>query len=83
MEDSDRSKLFVGGICWETSDEVLKEHFGKYGTVIGSVIAKDRNTGSPRGFAFVSFSDPSAVDEALLDSHNILGRTVCSKLFFC
>ncbi|KAM7518439.1 hypothetical protein LguiB_017401 [Lonicera macranthoides] len=79
MEDSDQSKLFVGGICWETTDEALKEHFGKYGTVVGSVIAKDRNTGSPRGFAFVSFSDPSAVDEALLDSHNILGRTVDVK----
>ncbi|KAK3004043.1 hypothetical protein RJ639_018355 [Escallonia herrerae] len=76
MEDSDQNKLFVGGISWETTDENLRSHFGKYGTVVGSVIAKDRNTGSPRGFAFVSFSDPSAVDKALQDTHNILGRTV-------
>lgn len=76
MDESEQSKLFVGGISWETSNNTLKEHFGKYGTVVGCVIAKDRNTGSPRGFAFVSFADPSSVDGALLDTHNIHGRTV-------
>jgi RNA recognition motif-containing protein len=87
MEDlSDQSKLFVGGVSWETTEETLTEHFSRYGTVVGSVIAKDRATGSPRGFAFVSFSDPAAVDLALQDSHDILGRTVSSflaSLIFC
>ncbi|KAL2454392.1 P-loop containing nucleoside triphosphate hydrolase superfamily protein [Abeliophyllum distichum] len=46
-------KIFVGGISWETTDEILKQHFAKYGTVVGSEIVKDRNSGSPRGFAFV------------------------------
>nr|GMD80783.1 RNA-binding protein 1 [Ipomoea batatas]GMD99483.1 RNA-binding protein 1 [Ipomoea batatas]GME00284.1 RNA-binding protein 1 [Ipomoea batatas]GME19519.1 RNA-binding protein 1 [Ipomoea batatas] len=76
MEDSDRNKLFLGGVSWETTDDTLRHHFSKYGTVVSSVIAKDRNTGNPRGFAFVSFSDPSAVDTALQDTHEILGRTV-------
>lgn len=77
MEDSDQCKLFVGGISWETTEDLLREHFGRYGTVVGSVIAKDKYTGSPRGFAFVSFSDASAVDNALkVAAHNILGRTV-------
>ncbi|KAL2232024.1 heterogeneous nuclear ribonucleoprotein 1-like [Sesamum indicum] len=76
MEDVEQNKLFVGGISWETTEDILKEHFGKYGTVLGSVIAKDRNTGSPRGFAFVTFSESSAVDRALQDSHQILARTV-------
>ncbi|KAL2520795.1 RNA-binding protein 1 [Forsythia ovata] len=69
-------KLFVGGISWETTDEILKQHFAKYGTVVGSEIVKDRNSGSPRGFAFVSFSQSSSVNHALKDSHHILGRTV-------
>ncbi|KAJ8537823.1 hypothetical protein K7X08_014363 [Anisodus acutangulus] len=76
MEDLDRSKLFCGGIPRDTSEHMLKEHFSKYGTVVSSVIAKDRETGRPRGFAFVSFSDPFAVDIALQDTHEILGRMV-------
>ncbi|CAA0833191.1 Unknown protein [Striga hermonthica] len=76
MDDADRNKLFVGGISWETTEDVLNEHFYKYGVVSGSVIAKDRVSGQPRGFAFVTFSDSSAVDRALQDSHQILSRTV-------
>lgn len=77
MQDSDRSKLFVGGVSRQTTDETLREHFSKYGTVVSAVIAKDGITGNPRGFAFVSFTEPSAVDNALRDAHEILGRMVC------
>ncbi|XP_051139964.1 heterogeneous nuclear ribonucleoprotein 1-like [Andrographis paniculata] len=76
MEDGEHNKLFVGGISWEATEEILKEHFSKYGAVLGSVIARDRITGSPRGFAFVTFTESSAVDRALQDSHQILSRTV-------
>nr|GMC50514.1 RNA-binding protein 1 [Ipomoea batatas] len=76
MQDSDRSKLFVGGVSRQTTDETLREHFSKYGTVVSAVIAKDGITGNSRGFAFVSFTQPSAVDNCLRDTHEILGRTV-------
>lgn len=74
--DSDEAKLFVGGISRVTSEDTLKKHFEKYGTVLGSLIAKDRITKNPRGFGFVWFSDSSAADKALQDSHVILGKTV-------
>ncbi|KAE8656119.1 RNA-binding protein 1 [Hibiscus syriacus] len=74
--ESDKGKLFVGGISRETSEAILMDHFGKYGTVLSSVVAKDRNTKSPRGFAFVMFSESSSADKALQDTHVILGRTV-------
>ncbi|XP_061372026.1 heterogeneous nuclear ribonucleoprotein 1-like isoform X1 [Gastrolobium bilobum] len=74
--DSDRAKLFVGGISRDTNEDILKHHFAKYGTVSGSTISIDRSTRSPRGFGFVTFSDLSAADKALQDSHVILGRTV-------
>ncbi|XP_061372029.1 RNA-binding protein 1-like isoform X3 [Gastrolobium bilobum] len=73
--DSDRAKLFVGGISRDTNEDILKHHFAKYGTVSGSTISIDRSTRSPRGFGFVTFSDLSAADKALQDSHVILGRT--------
>ncbi|KAF5456070.1 hypothetical protein F2P56_025583 [Juglans regia] len=77
--DSDEAKLFVGGISRVTSEDTLKKHFGKYGTVLGCSIAKDRITKNPRGFGFVWFSESSAADKALHDTHVILGKTVDVK----
>ncbi|KAK7410102.1 hypothetical protein VNO78_00626 [Psophocarpus tetragonolobus] len=74
--DSDRAKLFVGGISRDTTEDVLKVHFAKYGVVSDSTVSLDRTTRSPRGFGFVTFSDLSAADKALQDTHVILGRTV-------
>ncbi|GKV20025.1 hypothetical protein SLE2022_324230 [Rubroshorea leprosula] len=74
--ESDQGKLFVGGISRETSEDTLKGHFSKYGAVVSSVVARDKNTKSPRGFGFVLFSEPSSADKALQDTHVILGRTV-------
>ncbi|XP_058101490.1 heterogeneous nuclear ribonucleoprotein 1-like [Magnolia sinica] len=77
--DSDQGKLFIGGISWETSEDNLKEYFGKYGEVLQTVIMKDKATGRPRGFGFVVFSDPSVLDHVLQDKHTIDGRTVEAK----
>ncbi|KAH1057731.1 hypothetical protein J1N35_035796 [Gossypium stocksii] len=74
--ESDQAKLFVGGISRETSEAILSDHFSKYGNVVSSVVAKDKNTKSPRGFGFVLFSEPSSADKALQATHVILGRTV-------
>ncbi|KAK7352506.1 hypothetical protein VNO80_17928 [Phaseolus coccineus] len=74
--DSDRAKLFVGGISRETTEDVLKYHFAKYGVVLDSTISLDHSTRCPRGFGFVTFSDLSAAHQALQDTHVILGRTV-------
>ncbi|XXG61878.1 hypothetical protein AAC387_Pa05g0371 [Persea americana] len=77
--DSEQGKLFIGGISWETTEEKLKEHFGKYGEVSQTVIMRDKSTGRPRGFGFVGFSDPSVLDRVLQDKHIIDGRTVEAK----
>ncbi|KAK9756517.1 hypothetical protein RND81_01G103200 [Saponaria officinalis] len=77
MADTDVGKLFVGGISRDTTDVTLRDHFTQYGVVSFSVIAKDRLSGLPRGFGFVTFSDPSSVDKALMESHHLIhGRTV-------
>uniref|UniRef100_A0A1J3DDL8 RNA-binding protein 1 n=1 Tax=Noccaea caerulescens TaxID=107243 RepID=A0A1J3DDL8_NOCCA len=77
--DNDRNKLFVGGIPRETSEESLKQHFSRYGLVLGAVVAKEKASGQPRGFAFVRFANAFDVDKALRDSHFILGRAVDVK----
>jgi RNA-binding protein Musashi len=74
--DSDQGKLFIGGISWDTNEEKLKEHFSNYGDVLNTSVMREKNTGKPRGFGFVVFSDPSVLDRVLEDKHVIDGRTV-------
>ena len=76
MMDSDQGKLFIGGISWETSEEKLKDYFGKYGDVLQTVVMRDTVSGQPRGFGFVVFADPNVLDGVLQDRHVIDGRTV-------
>lgn len=57
------NKIFVGGIHPDTTEESLKEHFSKFGTIVDHVIIKDPATKRSRGFGFVKYSESSAVDE--------------------
>ncbi|KAL6839366.1 hypothetical protein ACP4OV_030636 [Aristida adscensionis] len=56
--------------------ETFTKHFKKYGAITDSVIMRDKLTRMPRGFGFVTFSDPSVLDRVLEDEHVIDGRTV-------
>ena len=60
------------------SDEFNK-HFGKYGDITDSVIMKDRLTGHPRGFGFITFADPVVVDKVIEDTHVFSGKQVETK----
>jgi RNA recognition motif-containing protein len=55
---------------------VFNKHFGKYGEITDSVIMRDRHTGQPRGFGFITFADPSVVDKVIEDTHVINGKQV-------
>ncbi|KAK7244817.1 hypothetical protein RIF29_39644 [Crotalaria pallida] len=78
--DSDKGKLFIGGISWDTNEDKLGDYFGNYGNVSHAFVMRDKNTSKPRGFAFVIFSDPSLLDRVLQNTHVIDGRTPESKL---
>ncbi|GMY13285.1 heterogeneous nuclear ribonucleoprotein A1, A2/B1 homolog [Fagus crenata] len=69
-------KIFIGGLARETTDAQFVKHFGKYGDIIDSVIMKDRKTGQPRGFGFVTYAEPSVVDKVIEDTHIINGKQV-------
>ncbi|KAK9131217.1 hypothetical protein Sjap_011704 [Stephania japonica] len=73
---SSPGKIFVGGISWDTTEEIFGQHFQKYGEIVDSVIMKEKHTRRPRGFGFVTFADPSVVDKVLEDEHVINGRIV-------
>ncbi|KAK4417809.1 Heterogeneous nuclear ribonucleoprotein 1 [Sesamum alatum] len=69
-------KIFIGGLARETTSAQFIKHFGKYGEITDSVIMKDRKTGQPRGFGFVTYADPSVVDRVIEDTHVIHGKQV-------
>ncbi|GAA0143083.1 hypothetical protein Leryth_000369 [Lithospermum erythrorhizon] len=69
-------KIFIGGLARETTNAQFVKHFGQYGEITDSVIMKDRNTGQPRGFGFVTYADPSVVDKVIEDTHIINGKQV-------
>ena len=52
------SKLFVGNLSFNTTENDLNDAFAAYGTVVETNLMMDRETGRPRGFGFVTMSSP-------------------------
>ncbi|KAJ4837183.1 hypothetical protein Tsubulata_043722 [Turnera subulata] len=69
-------KIFIGGLPKDTTLETFLEHFGKCGEITDHVIMKDRQTGRPRGFGFITYADPSVVDTVIQEDHAINGKQV-------
>ncbi|UCF48952.1 MAG: RNA-binding protein [Myxococcales bacterium] len=70
------SKIFVGNLNFGTTDEELRELFGEIGEVVDVHIPKDRETGRPRGFAFVRFAAEEHAAQAVEQFH---GREVAGR----
>ncbi len=70
------AKLYVGNLDAQTTKEELNELFAAAGTIIEIFLPIDRDTGQPRGFAFVEFSsEAEAVDATTrFNGHELNGR---------
>lgn len=78
--DSAPGKLFVGGLSWQTNQDRLREYFGQFGTVTDVLVMKDPITQRSRGFGFITFSNPDAVDRVLsVPSHCLDGKKIDPK----
>ncbi len=67
------SKLYIGNLSFNTSEAELRDAFGAFGSLTDVYIAMDRETGRPRGFAFVTFS---TAEEAKLAIEKMNGAEV-------
>ena len=65
------NRLYVGNLSYGTTELELRELFGQMGTVVDAKMVMDRETGRPRGFAFVEMSSS---EEALKAIEQINGR---------
>jgi len=70
--------LFVGNLGSEVTHEELRQLFGAYGQVAQVHIILDRDTGLPRGFAFVEMSNESEAEKAIqaLNGSILRGRAL-------
>lgn len=64
------TKLYVGNMSFKTTADELRSVFEQFGTVTDVYIAMDRETGRPRGFAFVTMGTG---DEAKLAAEKTNG----------
>lgn len=72
------TRLFVGGLSWDTDDADLRTAFEAFGEVTDAVIVTDRDTGRSRGFGFVTMGDRRTAMKAVrgLDGQELDGRTI-------
>lgn len=72
------TKLFVGSLSWDTTDETLGAFFAQAGTVTSSSVIKDKFTGKSRGFGFVEMGSDAEAAEAItkLNGQTLDGRAI-------
>ncbi len=72
------SKLYVGNLSFDTTDEDLRELFAASGNVTSATVVTDRDTGRSRGFGFVEMSTAAGAEAAIKALHGttVGGRTI-------
>ena len=71
-------RLYVGNLSYGTNETDLRDLFAQLGNVAEVKVVMDRETGRPRGFAFVEMSTDSEAQEAIaqLNGRELDGRTL-------
>jgi len=76
------TKLYVGNLPWEFSNEKLMDTFKSHGNVISAKVVTDRESGRSRGFGFVEMENDSDSNSAIkaLNGTEINGRKLVVSL---
>uniref|UniRef100_A0A0E0GC43 RRM domain-containing protein n=1 Tax=Oryza nivara TaxID=4536 RepID=A0A0E0GC43_ORYNI len=65
--DTTYTKVFVGGLAWETTSERLRRFYDRFGEILEAVVITDRHSGRSKGYGFVTFRDPESARKACED----------------
>ncbi|KAB2595887.1 RNA-binding protein 24-B [Pyrus ussuriensis x Pyrus communis] len=81
--DTTFTKIFVGGLAWETQRETMRRYFEQFGEILEAVVITDKNTGRSKGYGFVTFKDPEAAVRACQNPSPVIdGRRANCNLAF-
>nr|CAD1826337.1 unnamed protein product [Ananas comosus var. bracteatus] len=70
--DTTHTKVFVGGLAWETPDEELRRYFEPFGDILEAVIIRDKNTGRSKGYGFVTFRDAESARRSVSEPNPVI-----------
>jgi RNA recognition motif-containing protein len=72
------TNIYVGNLSYDATEEEVRQAFAPYGEVASVKIITDRETGRPRGFAFVEMPDTEQAEQAIgqVNLTEIAGRRV-------
>lgn len=72
------TNIFVGNLSYSTTQDELHQAFSQFGNVERVSIVTDRETGQPRGFAFVEMTDRNEAENAInaMNGYKMNGRAL-------
>lgn len=72
------TKLFVGNLSFNTTENDLQDAFAAHGTVLETNLMVDRVSGRPRGFGFITMSTPEEAQSAIsaMNGASVDGRSI-------
>ncbi len=72
------TKLFVGNLSFNTTENDLQDAFAAHGTVVEANLMVDRASGRPRGFGFITMGTPEEAQKAIeaLNGSSLDGRNI-------
>jgi len=72
------TKLFIGKLSYDTTDDSLRAAFAQFGTVVSAQVIKDRDSGQSKGFGFVEMEKAEEAQTAIntLDGKELDGRMI-------
>lgn len=68
-----QNKLYVGNFPYSVDEAQLRSLFSAYGQISDLAMIMDRDTGRPKGFAFITFATQQAAEKALEQNNRDLG----------
>ncbi|MEO0456086.1 MAG: RNA-binding protein [Cyanobacteria bacterium P01_A01_bin.114] len=68
--------IYIGNLSFQATEDDIRDVFVEYGEVVRITLPIDRETGKPRGFAFIDMKEDAHEDHAIseLDGAEWLGR---------
>lgn len=70
--DTTFTKVFVGGLAWETPVEEMRKYFEQFGHILEAVIITDKITGKSKGYGFVTYEDAESAKRACIEPNPVI-----------
>ncbi|MFH1823176.1 MAG: RNA-binding protein [archaeon] len=72
------NKIYVGNLAFSTTQDKLKEIFGKFGEITEATVITDKFSGRSKGFGFVTFAEDASAKKAVaeLNGKEVDGREI-------